>query len=84
MVNVYGNKNGFDWTMNEPLCMQIVKLPILYPLEKTRETSNSFLVSLLFTFSLMLMALNECLFAGDYFVPTRSLGPRLERLLCGG
>ena len=29
MVAVYGDKNGFDWKMNEPLGMQIVKLPML-------------------------------------------------------
>ena len=43
MVSVYGDKNGFDWKLNEALGMQIVKLPMLYPLEKSARDFQQFL-----------------------------------------
>ncbi len=79
MVAVYGDKNGFDWKMNEPLGMQIVKLPMLYPLEKARETFNSFLISLLITFALMFIALNVAL-SGLVIEPMARMNKKLEEL----
>ena len=79
MISVYGDKNGFDWKMNEALGMQIVKLPMLYPLEKARETFNSFLVSLLVTFALMFIALNVVL-SGLVIEPMARLNKKLEEL----
>ncbi len=79
MVSVYGDKNGFDWKMNEPLGMQIVKLPMLYPLEKARETFNNFLVSLLVTFALMFVALNVVL-SGLVIEPMARMNKKLEEL----
>ena len=79
MISVYGDKNGFDWKLNEPLGMQIVKLPMLYPLEKARETFNSFLVSLLVTFALMFVALNVAL-SGLVIEPMARMNKKLEEL----
>ncbi len=79
MISVYGDKNGFDWKMNEPLGMQIVKLPMLYPLEKARETFNSFLISLLVTFALMFIALNVVL-SGLVIEPMARMNKKLEEL----
>ena len=79
MISVYGDKNGFDWKMNEPLGMQIVKLPMLYPLEKARETFNSFLISLLVTFALMFVALNVVL-SGLVIEPMARMNKKLEEL----
>ena len=79
MVSVYGDKNGFDWKLNEPLGMQIVKLPMLYPLEKARETFNSFLGSLLVTFALMFVALNVAL-SGLVIEPMARMNKKLEEL----
>ena len=79
MVSVYGDKNGFDWKLNEPLGMQIVKLPMLYPLEKARETFTSFLVSLLVTFALMFVALNVAL-SGLVIEPMARMNKKLEEL----
>jgi len=79
MISVYGDKNGFDWKLNEPLGMQIVKLPMLYPLEKARETFNSFLISLLITFALMFVALNVVL-SGLVIEPMARMNKKLEEL----
>ena len=79
MIGVYGDKNGFDWKLNEPLGMQIVKLPMLYPLEKARETFNSFLISLLVTFALMFVALNVAL-SGLVIEPMARMNKKLEEL----
>ena len=79
MISVYGDKNGFGWKLNEPLGMQIVKLPMLYPLEKARETFNSFLLSLLVTFALMFVALNVAL-SGLVIEPMARMNKKLEEL----
>ncbi len=79
MISVYGDKNGFDWKMNEPLGMQIVKLPMLYPLEKARETFINFMISLLITFALMFIALNVVL-SGLVIEPMARMNKKLEEL----
>ena len=79
MISVYGDKNGFGWQMNETVGMQVVKLPMLYPLEKARETFNSFLVSLLITFALMFVALNIAL-SGLVIEPMARINKKLEEL----
>ena len=79
MISVYGDKNGFDWKLNEAVGMQIVKLPMLYPLQKARETFNSFLISLLVTFALMFVALNVAL-SGLVIEPMARMNKKLEEL----
>ena len=79
MVQIYGDKNGFGWQMNETVGMQLVKLPMLYPLEKARETFYSFMASLLTIFGLMFVALNVAL-SGLVIEPMARINKKLEEL----
>ena len=79
MLQVYGEKNGFGWQLNETVGMQLVKLPMLYPLEKARETFYNFMLSLLTIFALMFVALNVAL-SGLVIEPMTRINKKLEDL----
>ena len=79
MIQIYGDKNGFGWQLNETVGMQLVKLPMLYPLEKARETFYSFMGSLLTIFALMFVALNVVL-SGLVIEPMARVNKKLEEL----
>ena len=79
MIQIYGDKNGFGWQMNETVGMQLVRLPMLYPLEKARETFYSFMGSLLTIFALMFVALNVVL-SGLVIEPMARINKKLEEL----
>ena len=79
MIQIYGEKNGFGWQLNETVGMQVVKLPMLYPLEKARETFYSFMASLLTIFALMFVALNVAL-SGLVIEPMARINKKLEEL----
>lgn len=79
MIQIYGEKNGFGWQLNETVGMQVVKLPMLYPLEKARETFYSFMLSLLAIFGLMFLALNLVM-SGLVIEPMARLNKKLEEL----
>jgi len=79
MIQIYGDKNGFGWQLNETVGMQLVKLPMLYPLEKARETFYSFMISLLAIFGLMFLALNLVM-SGLVIEPMARLNKKLEEL----
>ena len=79
MIQIYGDKNGFGWQMNETVGMQLVRLPMLYPLEKARETFYSFMGSLLTIFALMFVALNVVL-SGLVIEPMARVNKKLEEL----
>lgn len=61
MLKVYGDKNGFGWKMGETVGMQIVKVPMLYPLERARQSFNTFIWSLVAIFGLAFIVLNAAL-----------------------
>jgi diguanylate cyclase (GGDEF)-like protein len=79
MIQIYGDKNGFGWQLNEVVGMQLVKLPMLYPLEKARETFYHFMISLLAIFGLMFLALNVAL-SGLVIEPMARINKKLEEL----
>jgi two-component system cell cycle response regulator len=77
MVKVYGSEHGFGWTRDEVVGIQLVQVPMFYPLEKARLTFRSFILSLLAIFAAMFVAMNLALSA---FViePMARLNRRLE------
>lgn len=79
MIQIYGDKNGFGWQLNETVGMQLVKLPMLYPLQKARATFYSFMGSLLTIFALMFVALNVVL-SGLVIEPMARINKKLEEL----
>lgn len=79
MVKVYGQQGGYGWQLGQTIGMQIVKVPMLYPLEKARHTFNSFMISLLIIFGLMFLGLNLALSA-MVIEPMARLNRRLETL----
>jgi diguanylate cyclase (GGDEF)-like protein len=79
MVKVYGPTGGYGWQMGQTVGMQIVKVPMLYPLEKARQTFNTFMFSLVAIFGLMFLGLNLALSA-MVIEPMARLNRRLEDL----
>lgn len=77
MVKVYGDSNGFGWKADEIVGMQIVQVPMLYPLEKARQTFRTFMLSLLGLFAAMFIAMNLAL-SGFVIEPMNRLNHRLE------
>ena len=61
MIKVYGSKNGFGWKVDETIGMQLVQVPVFYPLEKARVTFRNFMLSLLAIFAAMFIAMNIAL-----------------------
>ena len=61
MRTVYGDANGFGWKEGETVGMQLVKVPVLYPLEKARRAFATFMLSLAAVFGLMFVGLNLAL-----------------------
>ena len=79
MVKLYGKTGGFGWNIGQTIGMQVVKVPMLYPLEKARSTFNTFMISLLIIFGLMFLGLNIALSA-LVIEPMARLNRRLEDL----
>lgn len=79
MLSIYGDKNGFGWQLNETVGMQLVKLPMLYPMEKARGTFYAFMASLLTIFALTFVALNASL-SGLVIEPMARINRKLEDL----
>ncbi|TVT69359.1 MAG: diguanylate cyclase [Denitromonas halophila] len=79
MVKVYGKEGGYGWKLGQTIGMQIVQVPMLYPLEKARTTFNSFMVSLVVIFGLMFLGLNLAL-STMVIEPMARLNRRLEEL----
>jgi two-component system cell cycle response regulator len=79
MIKIYGPKNGFGWKMHEVVGMQLVQVPVFYPLEKARETFTSFMLSLLVIFAAMFVAMNFAL-SGFVIEPMSRMNRKLEDL----
>lgn len=79
MIKLYGKTGGFGWQMDQTVGMQLVKVPMLYPLEKARATFNTFMASLGAIFLLMFFGLNLALSA-LVIEPMARLNRRLEDL----
>jgi diguanylate cyclase (GGDEF)-like protein len=79
MLKVYGEKNGFDWKLNDVIGMQLVQVPVFYPLEKARQTFRSFMLSLLAIFAAMFAAMNIAL-SGFVIEPMARMNRKLEDL----
>lgn len=79
MIKLYGKTGGFGWDLGQTVGMQLVKVPMLYPLEKARSTFNTFMISLLVIFGLMFLVLNVALSA-LVIEPMARLNRRLEDL----
>jgi diguanylate cyclase (GGDEF)-like protein len=79
MLKVYGDKNGFGWQLNEAVGMQIVKVSMLYPLQKARDSFFNFMGSLLAIFVSLFVVLNSAL-AILVIEPMSRVNRRLEDL----
>ena len=79
MLEIYGRSGGFGWQMGQTVGMQLVKVPMLYPLEKARTTFNTFMASLVVIFALTFLGLNLALSA-LVIEPMARLNRRLEDL----
>ena len=79
MIKVYGDSNGFGWKPDEIVGMQLVQVPMLYPLEKARQTFRNFMLSLLALFAVMFVAMNAAL-SVLVIEPMTRLNHRLEDL----
>ncbi len=58
MVDLYGTKNGFNWTLNEVLGARIVSVPMAVPLERAWTTFMGVLVWLAAVFAVVMVLLN--------------------------
>lgn len=58
MRKVYGDQNGFGWKMGETVGIQVVKVPMFYPLEKAKQTFNTVMAALVASFLLLFVGLN--------------------------
>lgn len=79
MLAIYGRENGFGWKVGETVGMQLVKVPMLYPLEKARQTFGNFMASLLAIFATLFVGLNLALSA-LVIEPMNRINHRLEEL----
>lgn len=79
MLKVYGDKNGFGWRMNETVGIQVVKVPMYFPLEKARQTFNTVMAALIGSFVLLFVGLNLSL-SSLVIEPMARLNSKLEDL----
>ncbi len=79
MLKIYGEKNGFGWAMNETVGVQVVKVPMFYPLEKARQTFYNVMGALVGSFVLLFVGLNLSL-SSIVIEPMARLNRKLEDL----
>jgi len=79
MLQVYGDKNGFGWSMNETVGIQVVQVPMYFPLEKALQTFYTVMAALLGSFVLLFVALNLSL-SSLVIEPMARLNRKLEDL----
>lgn len=79
MLAVYGDKHGFGWKMDETVGIQVVKVPMYYPLEKARQTFMTVMGALGASFALLFVVLNLSL-SSLVIEPMARLNRKLEDL----
>ena len=62
MLDLYGNANGFGWKMDEVIGAQIVSVPMTVPIERARNTFQTFMGSLAAVFVAIFVLLNVMLY----------------------
>jgi protein-histidine pros-kinase len=61
MVDLYGNGNGFGWTLNDVIGAQIVSVPMSVALTRANRSLVAFVASLSAVFLVILVVLNVLL-----------------------
>ena len=61
MIDLYGTKNGFNWTLNEVLGARVVSVPMAVPLARAWDTFTGVLVWLAVVFVVVMVLLNVML-----------------------
>ncbi len=61
MVALYGDKNGFNWSLNEIVGAQLVSVPMALPIENANRAFKANMGSLLMVFVVLFIALNVML-----------------------
>lgn len=63
MIRKYGPNNGFGWQLNEIIGAQIVSVPTAVPVETATKAFRSLMLSLVLTFTALIVATNLILLA---------------------
>lgn len=79
MRKIYGDLNGFGWKMGETVGIQVVKVPMFYPLEKARQTFYALMGVLFVSFLALFAGLNVSLNA-LVLIPMQRMNRQLEEL----
>ena len=79
MLKIYGDKNGFGWGMNETVGIQVVQVPMYYPLEKANQTFYTVMAALVGSFALLFVVLNLSL-SSLVIEPMARINRKLEDL----
>lgn len=79
MRKVYGDKNGFGWGMDETVGIQVVQVPMYYPLAKANQTFYTVMGALVGSFALLFLVLNLSL-SSLVIEPMARLNRKLEDL----
>ena len=58
MLDIYGDKGGFGWKLNEIVGTQMVVVPYTLPAELARKTFLSFIISLALLFLMLFLVIN--------------------------
>jgi len=58
MVALYGDKNGFNWSLDEIVGTQVVSVPMMLPIENANRAFKANMGSLLMIFVMLFVALN--------------------------
>lgn len=58
MLDLYGSKNGFDWTLNEVLGARIVSVPMAVPLARAWQSFTGVLIWLGIVFGVIVLMMN--------------------------
>lgn len=58
MIDLYGTKNGFNWSLNEVLGARIVSVPMAVPLARAWETFTGVMIWLAIIFAVILVLMN--------------------------
>lgn len=61
MIDLYGSKNGFNWTLNEVLGARVVSVPMALPLARAWATFTGVLLWLALVFVVVMVLLNVLL-----------------------